>query len=214
MLDGNAYIDAIANSVDVLVRKKKIPVDPIVVGIGYENAYLMDSLRNRDYTFPIALPADSFKISGNGDKFYNFLQTRVINWIDSTYRTDKTDRTIMGHSLGGYFVLYVLSRNLADSVVFNKYVAASPSIYYHNDYVIDEIAAAAVSEKNIKITNLYLTIGELEVLENQSNDFKKMSKVLMEKSVNFQTEVYKNSEHMGTAIPSFEDGIQLLTRSH
>ena len=78
LLDGNAYFDAISNFVDNLIRKKKIPIDPIVVGIGYENAYVMDSLRNRDYTFPNALPADSFKTSGSGDKFYNFIRTRII----------------------------------------------------------------------------------------------------------------------------------------
>ena len=210
LLDGNAYFDAVANSVDNFIREKKIPIDPIVVGIGYENAYVMDSLRNRDYTFPSALPTDSFKISGDGDKFYNFIRTRIIKKIDSAYRTDKRSRTIMGHSLGGYFVLYALSRNLTDSLIFNNFVAASPSIYYHDNYLIDEIAAASASGKNIETIYLYLTIGELEVLENQSNDFKHLSKVLTEKSINFQTEVYKNLEHMGTAIPTFEDGIQLL----
>ncbi len=99
LLDGNAYFDQITNSVDHFIKKKKISIDPIVVGIGYENAYVMDSLRNRDYTFPDALPADSFKVSGEGDKFYNFIRTRIIKKIDSAYRTDRTNRTIMGHSL-------------------------------------------------------------------------------------------------------------------
>src|SRR5690606_31515632 len=58
LLDGNAYFDAVASSVDSYIQGKNISVDPIVVGIGYENAYVMDSLRNRDYTYPEALPAD------------------------------------------------------------------------------------------------------------------------------------------------------------
>ncbi len=115
LLDGNAYFDQVSNSVDSYIKKKKVSVDPIVVGIGYENAYVMDSLRNRDYTFPDALPADSFKISGQGNKFYNFIKTRLVTYIDSAYRTDKSNRTIMGHSLGGYFVLYALNQNLSDS---------------------------------------------------------------------------------------------------
>src|SRR5690606_27789385 len=91
LLDGNAYFDAVANSVDNYSKKKKISSDPIVVGIGYENACVMDSLRNRDYTYPEALAADSFKISGRGDKFYNFIETKLIPYIDSAYRTDKTN---------------------------------------------------------------------------------------------------------------------------
>src|SRR5690606_6727817 len=139
LLDGNAYFDAVASSVDGYIQRKKLSVDPIVVGIGYENAYVMDSLRNRDYTYPEALPADSFKISGRGDKFYTFIQTKLIPYIDSAYRTDKTNRTIMGHSFGGYFVLYALTCHLKDVAIFNNFVAASPSIYYHDYYLLKEI---------------------------------------------------------------------------
>ncbi len=210
LLDGNAYFDPVANSVDSYIKNRKISVDPIIVGIGYENAYVMDSLRNRDYTFPDALPADSFKISGQGDKFYNFIQTKIVTYIDSTYRTDKANRTIMGHSLGGYFVLYALNQNLSDSLVFNNFIAASPSIYYHDNYLTKEIGSSLTYQRNVENIKVYLTIGELEVLENQSDDFKKLSKILADKAISIQTEVYKNLEHMGTAIPTFENGIQLF----
>jgi predicted alpha/beta superfamily hydrolase len=210
LLDGNAYFDQVANSVDNYVKKKKISVDPIIVGIGYENAYVMDSLRDRDYTYPDALPADSFKISGQGDKFYNFIKTKLVTYIDSAYRTDKSNRTIMGHSLGGYFVLYALNQNLTDSLVFNNFIAASPSIYYHDNYLAKEISSSQTSQRNIENIKIYLTIGELEVLENQTNDFKIFSKILTDKTISVQTEVYKGLEHMGTAIPTFENGIQLF----
>jgi predicted alpha/beta superfamily hydrolase len=210
LLDGNAYFDQVANSVDSYVKKKEISVDPIVVGIGYENAYVMDSLRDRDYTYPDALPADSFKISGQGDKFYNFIKTKLLTYIDSAYRTDKSNRTIMGHSLGGYFVLYALNQNLSDSLVFNNFIAASPSIYYHDNYLAKEIGSSPIYQRNIARIKLYLTIGELEVLENQSNDFKIFSKTITDKTISVQTEVYKGLEHMGTAIPTFENGIQLF----
>ena len=134
-LDGNAFFDPVASSIDHLLKKKKIQQDPILVGIGYENAYLMDSLRARDYTFPASPPPDSFGISGEGANFYNFIKTKVIPRIDSTYRTEKTNRTIMGHSLGGYFVLYSLLRHTTDQSVFNNYIAASPSLSYHDGYL-------------------------------------------------------------------------------
>jgi len=197
LLDGNAYFDAIANSVDSDIKKNKISIDPIVVGIGYENAYVMDSLRDRDYTFPKALPADSFKISGEGDKFYNFIKAKIVTHIDSMYRTDKANRTIMGHSLGGYFVLYALTRQLAEPPVFNNFIAASPSIYYHDNYVISEIARVSTSQKDIENINVYLTVGELE---NPSSEFKQLSRILSDKAIRLKTEVYKNTEHMGTAI--------------
>ncbi len=210
LLDGNAYFDLVASSADSYSKKKKISVDPIVVGIGYENAYVMDSLRDRDYTFPNALPADSFKISGQGDKFYEFIQAKIVTHIDSIYRTDKANRTIMGHSLGGYFVLYALTHHLEEPSVFTNFIAASPSVYYHDTYLIKEIGSSLTDQRNLENTNVYLTIGELEVVENQSNEFEQLSKVLANKAISLKTEVYKNLEHMGTAIPTFENGIDLL----
>ncbi len=212
LLDGNAYFDPVANSVDSYFKKKKISIDPIVVGIGYENAYVMDSLRNRDYTFPDALPADSFKVSGRGDKFYNLIKAKIVTYIDSTYRTDTANRMIMGHSLGGYFVLYALSRHLAEPSIFNTFIAASPSLYYHNNYLTTEIGSAPTDQGNVKNIKLYMTIGEREVLENQSNDFKNLSKILKDKEIIIRAEVYENSEHMGTALPTFENGIQLFLK--
>ncbi|HEX5024279.1 MAG TPA: alpha/beta hydrolase-fold protein [Agriterribacter sp.] len=210
LLDGNAYFDPIANSVERLVKKKKISTDPIIVAIGYENAYVMDSLRNRDYTFPIAFPEDSFITSGQGDKFYDFIKSKVINYIDLNYRTDTTNRTIMGHSLGGYFVLYALHRQMTASLTFKNFVAASPSIYYHDDYIIKEMKSEASNKQASNEISVYMTIGELEMEGNESNNFTGLSKIIKANGVNIQSETYKNAEHMGTAIPTFENGIQFL----
>lgn len=207
-LDGNAFFNPVASSIDHLVKKKKIQRDPILVGIGYENAYLMDSLRARDYTFPVSPPPDSFGISGEGANFYNFINTKVIPRIDSIYRTEKTNRTIMGHSLGGYFVLYSLLRHITDQPVFNSYIAASPSLSYHDGYLNKQFEK---HNNDLNDTKLYMTIGELEIQVNKTNKFTSLSEILaMKNFLRIKPEVYKNLEHMGTAIPSFEDGIEFL----
>ena len=51
---------------------------------------------------------------------------------------------------------------------------------------------------------------ELFASTGQTNAFKIFSRMLTDKSISVQTEVYKDSEHMGTAIPTFERGIQLF----
>jgi predicted alpha/beta superfamily hydrolase len=116
----------------------------------------------------------------------------------------------MGHSLGGYFVLYALMHQLTDTSIFHNFIAASPSIYYHNNYLINEIGRSPTNQRDKEKIKLYLTIGQLEILESQSNDFEKLSKTLIAKTINIQTEIYKNLEHMETAIPTFENGIQLF----
>jgi len=210
LLDGNAYFDQVANSIEHLIKKKEISIDPIIVGIGYENAYIMDSLRNRDYTFPVALPEDSFTISGWGDKFYDFITSKVVNYIDLNYRTDTTNRTIIGHSLGGYFVLYALHRQMTTSQTFNNFVAASPSIYYHDNYLIKKMEFETSNKQDSNNINVYMTMGELEIGGNESTRFMDLSRIMKANGVTIQSETYKNAEHMGTAIPTFENGIQKL----
>lgn len=207
-VDGNAFFDAIGTSVDMLHKRKRIK-DAIVVGIGYENVYVMDSLRSRDYTFPMALPEDSFRVSGGGENLYQFIKTKLKRCIEKTYRTDTTSRTIMGHSLGGYFVLYALLQEVNGNGFFNNYVAASPSIWYHDNYLGRQLRA--IQTKKNKKPKLYLTMGEMELAEDPIDGFTNFGQMLSEKDlVDLKIKVYKGTEHMGTAVPTFEDGIEFV----
>jgi len=218
LLDGNAYFDHVKNAVAAYADGHNHLATPIVIGVGYENAYLMDSLRVRDYTYPQALVADSFATSGGADRFYSFITEELIPHIDSCYRTDTTSRTLMGHSFGGYFTLYALLRDCLakdhQHPGFDNYISASPSITYHEDYIVGELAqqlnhvspAARSQHKKLRIT-----IGERELDVDMNHLFMKLKEVLGEqKSLLLETKVYRNTDHLGTAVPSFEDAIPFL----
>jgi hypothetical protein len=208
-VDGNVYFDPISSSLNRLIKKKKVASDAIVVGIGYENAYVMDSLRDRDYTYPKANPADSFPVSGGGERFYRFIRTELIPHIEMTYRVDTTNRTLMGHSLGGYFVLYALSKETEGTTLFNSYVAASPSISYYDNYIPQQFQYLRFKEEGKEKRKLFLTIGELEIDEDPTDGFKNFDRILSAQHfIHLKSHIYKNLEHMGTAVPSFEDGLE------
>ncbi len=210
-LDGNAFFDPISSSVERLRKKKKISIEPIVVGIGYENAYVMDSLRNRDYTFPEALAKDSFHTSGGGESFYQFIKTELKPYIERTYRTDTTNRMIMGHSLGGYFVLYALLQTINGNELFNSYVAASPSISYYDNFALEQFQKLSYEKMGNRKLKLYLTIGEMEIDEDPKDNFNYFGQILSKWSfTKMKVNIYKNLEHMGTAVPSFEDGLEFI----
>jgi predicted alpha/beta superfamily hydrolase len=210
-VDGNVYFDAISSSLKRLIKKKKVASDAIVVGIGYQNAYVMDSLRERDYTYPRAVPADSFPVSGGGESFYRFIVMELMPHIEMTYRVDTTNRTLMGHSLGGYFVLFALLKETKDNSVFDNFVAASPSISYYNDYIPKQFRDLRYQEKDNRKTKLYLTIGELEIDEDPTDGFKNFDRILSAlEFIQLKSRVYRNMEHMGTAVPSFEDGLEFM----
>jgi predicted alpha/beta superfamily hydrolase len=205
-LDGNAYFEHVSTSINKLSRRKAFK-EPILVGIGYRDAYVMDSLRNRDYTFPKALASDSFAVSGGGQNFYKFLEHELIPQIEYKYKTDARNRTIMGHSLGGYFTLYALCQGLNKGLVFNNYVSASPSISYHHDYIVNELKRVLPrGGKNLK---LFLSMGEMEISGNSFSNFNDALKT--SRIIDIQTRVYPDLEHMGTAVPSFEDGMKFIS---
>jgi uncharacterized protein len=85
----------------------------IVVGIGYPTddfAELTD-LRDRDY-------------SRSQEEFLEFISEDLIPLIDSTFRTDTTDRAIVGFSSGGDFVYHSLVNR---PELFNRYLAIDSS---------------------------------------------------------------------------------------
>jgi predicted alpha/beta superfamily hydrolase len=44
----------------------------------------------------------------------------------------------MGHSFGGYFTCYAMLRGITNYPLFNNYIAASPSLWYHDNYLFEQ----------------------------------------------------------------------------
>jgi predicted alpha/beta superfamily hydrolase len=201
LLDANVYFDILATPAE----EQDAFRGSILIGVGYRDVYCMDSLRNRDYTFPIAVATDSFQVSGGGNAFYTFLEEELVPFVDSAYRTDKKSRTLMGHSLGGYFTLFALEKDIAArNTVFCKYVAASPSLDYGDQYLIRKFSEAAGNDTISR--QLFLTIGETEIKEGDGTLFNKLTDQLKEKrfgNVQLRRVIYPGLDHMSTVIPTF-----------
>ncbi|NQT59807.1 MAG: alpha/beta hydrolase [Bacteroidetes bacterium] len=101
----------------------------IIVGIGYGVApgeAVWIARRERDFT-PVRMAYyKESGMTGGAFKFLPFIKDELIPFVESNYRTMPEDRTIMGHSLGGLFVLYTLLRA---PDIFNRYAAMSPSLW-------------------------------------------------------------------------------------
>jgi predicted alpha/beta superfamily hydrolase len=171
----------------------------------------MDSLRNRDYTYTEAHPNDGFRTSGGGEKFYGFIRSELVPYVERTYRTDATSRTIMGHSLGGYFVLYALLRDKGGGRLFNHYIAASSSISYDDEHIIKQFEKLSHQNEYHGKSTLYLTTGGLENVEDHGKRFKHFARLFAGLDcIQLKVTTYEGMEHMGTAVPSFEDGLESI----
>ena len=219
LLDANLYFDIIGTTIN---KYHEIGLAPavILVGIGYKDFSEMDSLRNRDDTFPTALPEYEMNVSGGADKFLNFIDTELIPYIDKEYKTDRKRRILMGHSLGGYFTAYALLHNLLGKRDnFSGYIAASPSVHYNNYYLLEQYKNIAQQAKRVVKTNAYFTFGGLEDKEDEDDSTEanvgevaaKLDTVLAVKQVNalnYKSDVFSNLGHMETPIPTFIKGLQ------
>jgi len=173
LLDANLYFDILAATIN---KYSEVGLAPpvILVGIGYKDFPTMDSLRNRDDTYPTAIPEYQMTVSGGADKFLSFINNELIPQIDKEYKTDTSKRVLMGHSLGGYFTVYTILQDLlGKSNSFNSYIAASPSIHYNKYYLLSQLKEIATQKYRRKKINTYITFGGQEDAESKTTDEKK-----------------------------------------
>lgn len=202
ILDGNAYYDHAIS----IIYELDVAVEPIVIGIGYQNVYLMDSLRRRDYTFPTSNPEDGFSVSGGAPLFYQFIKEELTPMLEKSYAIKSSSNAIIGHSLAGYFVCYALLKDLAgSSSLFDTYIASSPSLWYQEEYLLKAFQNSAQVNKSDK--KLLLTSGEKESLAKDQN--LALSQILKSlDKLEIEVQNYSELGHMGTAIPSLQEGLK------
>ncbi len=210
MLDANFHYPILASAVKQYEKAGMLP-PMILVGIGYKSFQLMDSLRNRDYLYPAALPSDEINAVGGGQKFNDFISNQLIPYIDSNYKTNKTNRSLLGHSFGGYFTLYALLNQAENNKkVFANFAAASPSLWYSKFY-LNQLPDKLKSRKTTDTLNVFATVGGLENTEWDITPGMKLSENIVNaklKAVIFQHKVYSNLGHMDVSAITFIQALQ------
>lgn len=192
VLDANAYFDALAEyTLKSNLRKRK---EVIIVGIGYKNGYEMDSLRMRDY-----------RASHGAAKFYDFITGELIPFIERNYSTDKNKRTLAGHSLGGDYCLYAMSRDRKEGKNhISNYISVSPDL----EHKIPSGAFASHGE-HVHDNRLFLAFGGKEISsKREAENLQKLAKSLAESSINFEIYTVPKAGHMDAALPGFEKGLE------
>lgn len=201
LLDANVYFDIVADAM------KENNSNSILVGIGYKDVFIMNTMRDRDYTFPKALPQDSFQISGGAYNFLSFIYEELNTYIDKNYRTDTTNRTLMGHSLGAYFTLYVLEQEMQNKHhYFKNYVAASPYLGYCNDALIKQFQNMTFNESSNQLKLILSAGGNEDEEVGYTNKFYSFVQFLSTsnfKTIKLKPEFYPLFGHMETAVPTF-----------
>lgn len=215
LTDANFYFPMLA---PILHQYEKGGLLPplILVGVGYKSLNLMNSLRVRDYLYPKSIPSDEIKAPGGAQRYYNFITHELLPKIDSNFRTEIHNKILLGHSFGGYFSLFSLQQQLKQNRDdFKGFVAASPTLWYNNNYLF-KLPGQLKDSLFKDTTTLYLTAGQLETPREWTIDpVQKMSKHLIANKLTklrLNTVVYNNLEHMDAGLISFLNGIENMYR--
>jgi len=215
LLDANLYFDIASATLNKYSEVGLLPAI-ILVGIGYKDFFEMDSLRSRDNTYPTAIPEYEMSVSGGADRFLEYINKELVHYIDSLFKTDTTNRTLIGHSLSGYFTAYAFVENcLSKRNTFNHYISASPSLHYNKYYLLKQMGL--LSEQNTsKNVTVYFTFGGLEDDEDEDGEemlkvgqlSKNLSEALQTTRITYKTDIFSNLGHMDTPIPTLIKGLQ------
>lgn len=116
---------------------------PPIIMVGVVNSYPNgQNQRFRDLTPTSA----GQKNAGGGPKLLSFLKNELIPYINSHYPSSGTN-ILWGHSLGGLFVLYSM---LTEPQLFESYIAADPSLWWDNKFLLHYAAGRLRDIRQIK----------------------------------------------------------------
>jgi len=135
MLDGNAAFDA-------LTAEHLAPAaDLALIGIGYDTPYrFAPQVRSLDYTpaptggGPVTDPNRPERMIGGADIFLGILCGEMRAEAERGLAVNPRRRAIWGHSMAGLCVIYAL---LKHPEAFARYISASPSIWWSNQWLLD-----------------------------------------------------------------------------
>jgi predicted alpha/beta superfamily hydrolase len=170
----------------------------IVVGVTWGGGKV---LRNRDYTPPTV--GDRPGETGGADKFLDFMKTELFPFIESNYRAESDNRTLMGCSLGGLVTLYTL---FTHTDMFTGYVAASPAL----GEALSKNEEAFSKKQLTKPVRVYMTEGDVEGGKPYFERFAETMKGRNYKNVQFRSKVLENTGHSGTKSETYTRGLQFV----
>jgi predicted alpha/beta superfamily hydrolase len=194
----------------------------IIVGVTWSGEHVnYDSLRIRDYSptkqelvtirpeiHGMLSLSSSVRMpqSGGADQFLAFMKQELFPFIESNYKADGKNRTLMGCSAGGLFTLYTL---LTQPDLFTGYAAASPHIPWDND-VLYKYEQEFAKKRLTNPVRVYMTVGDVELTRPAFEKFSATMVARKYPSVQLHSKILENTGHGGTKNETYARGLQYV----
>jgi hypothetical protein len=205
VLDAEYNFGCVAYITRRLIKNKDIP-KVLLVGVAYDTAYedfydkrFMDSTpKSRIHGYN----------SGGAEKFTLFLENELIPFINKNYRTIPEDRTIVGHSITGFYCCYVLFKH---HTLFNRYMIVSPSLWFSGGIIFEYEKAFALNHKDLN-ASIHLSVGENETQRMREGSIK-LNSILAKREyahLNLEFLLAKGENHRSLFPYAFSRGIRFI----
>jgi len=150
LLDGAGCFGTCAEAMRRMSRRSDATgvVPQVIVGLSAANGDRAG--RQHDYTTPRSERAEA----GGAEPFLRFMLEQAQPEVARRVRLDGARRTLWGHSLAGYFALWVLA-HAPDA--FRTYAAISPSVWWDRPLLEDRLATVQPADRRVLVC-----IGEWE----------------------------------------------------
>lgn len=176
---------------DNISYSKKMP--PIII-VTISQGATQETARTRDFTPSKVKERPG---SGGGAAFLDFLEHEAIPFIDRTYRTVPTDRALLGHSLGGLFVLYALEHR---PNLFQRLIAASPAIGWDHRILFGAFEHLKQLPAPVRLD---LSVGGDEGLRDDVTAFAKLLDNTKPANLDYRFTIYPGENHDSVRLSSF-----------
>ncbi|HSX59536.1 MAG TPA: alpha/beta hydrolase-fold protein [Tahibacter sp.] len=199
VLDGRTRFGHTATAVEALAAAGDIP-EMIVVAIDSTEQ------RTRDFT-----PTNSEAIAGGGaDKYRRFLSTELVPAIEQEYRANGY-RVLAGHSLGGLFVLHVLS---AEPSLFQAYVALAPTLDWDKQVAQRSLQKTFETDSTVKG---FAFVARADDGGAALADFEAVADTFKNKAppgLRWQAAAYPQETHASVPVPATVDALRSLYQGY
>lgn len=185
----------------------------MVVGIGYDDpgqGFAASGVRRTLDLTPTEITADV--PTGGAPEFLDFLRSELVPQIESEFHADPDDRALMGHSFGGLFATYALLHN---DGLFERFVIASPSIWWDDRTILDTEAAYA-AEHDALDARVFLSVGELEETTSgfpMTSDMTNFARTLQSRDydgLELGATVFPDETHLSVIGAAFSRGLRFI----
>ncbi|OAB33032.1 hypothetical protein PGLA_26045 [Paenibacillus glacialis] len=183
VLDGNSYFQIARDVVKLQSRNApKTHIDPaIVIGIGHQESDCSQkrfhdfTAISKEYIYPPRLKGKGGDLGSHGgaENFLAFVEEELKPYVKMHYPIDASKQCLFGHSLAGYFTLWV---KFTRPELFQAYLSSSPSVWWNDHELLMYAQKYAVNTTVAIDNNVLITVGGEEGF--MVEDAEKLTQVL------------------------------------